>query len=106
MKLRTIASKSLPIHVAAKGGQFEVLKYLIEEKRADPTLEDKNCEDALTIAIKSKQQGVGQYLINLQRFDLDKTNKRSGFKYFSYAVVKGQLMVAKAIMQQALAKGR
>lgn len=92
--------------MAAKGGQLETLKYLIEEHGAEPQLEDKNCEDALTLAIKSKQQGVGQYLVGLNKFDMGKQNKRSGFNYFSYAVVKGQLVIAKSILQQGLAQGK
>jgi len=37
---------------------------------------------------------------------MKKVNKRSGFNLFSYTVVKGQMQIAKAILQQGLAKGR
>jgi len=58
------------------------------------------------LAIKSKQQVVGQYLVGLNKFDMVKQNKRSGFNYFSYAVVKGQMVIAKSILQQGLAQGK
>jgi ankyrin repeat protein len=92
--LKTKASDSLPIHVVAKGGQLEVLKYLVSEMKADPTLPDKNHEDCLTIAIKSKHFAISEYLIGLKKFDLNKLNQRSGFNYFSYSLVKGQTKVA------------
>jgi hypothetical protein len=66
-----------------------VLQFLVEEKGADPTQVDKNQEDSLTLAIKSKQQEVGTYLVISDRFNIERINKRTGFNYFAYAVVKG-----------------
>jgi ankyrin repeat protein len=91
------------VHVAAKGGQLEVLKFLILEMGADPTLSDKNHEDCLSIAIKAKHFPISQFLIGLKKYDPDKLNQRSGFNYFSYALVKGQTKVAELLMKQAAA---
>lgn len=102
IQLRTLASRSLAVHVAAKGGQIEVLQFLVEEKGADPTQVDKNQEDSLTLAIKSKQQEVGTYLVISDRFNIERINKRTGFNYFAYAVVKGQIAIAKALVQKSL----
>jgi hypothetical protein len=48
----TLASKSSPIHVAAKSGKIEVLKYLIKDKGGNASLLDNNRDDALTLANK------------------------------------------------------
>lgn len=78
---------------------MSVLKYLVSEMKADPTATDKNHEDCLTIAIKSKHYPISEYLIGLRVFEIDKLNQRSGFNYFSYSLVKGQTKVAELLMK-------
>lgn len=99
-ELRTHASGQLPIHNAALGGHTEIVRFFCEEKKCDPTLEDNLHEDCLTLATKKKHSDLAEYLIGLRAFNLNKKNERSGFTYFSYAVVKGAISTARAILEQ------
>ena len=93
------------MHVAARGGHLNVVTYLTDQQGVDPAESDKNHEDCLTLAIKEKFHELSVYLIGTKRFDLRKKNERSGFDYFSYAVVKGQLHVAHIILEELEAMG-
>ena len=85
----TIVSGSKPIHMAAKSGDIEIMKYLINKRNCNPQDVDNNQEDCLTLAIKEKQTEMSNYLVGLKRFNLGQVKERSGFNYFSYAIVKG-----------------
>ena len=67
---------------------------------------DLNDEDCLTLAIKDKHTRLSNYLISLGKFNLKHVKSRSGFNYFSYAVVKGQFDVAKVMYEELQAKGK
>ena len=61
---------------------------------------DNNEEDCLTLSIKAKQTEMSNYLVNSKKFVLSHVNKRLGFNYFSYAVVKGQFETANLMLNQ------
>ena len=83
------ASHSKPIHVASSGGHLEIIKFMVEEVNCDPCERDKNSEDCLSLAIKSKKKDVANYLIKTGKFDLLQVLELKGFNYFAYALVKG-----------------
>jgi len=57
------------------------------------------------LALKEKFHDLAAFLVNTKHFDLKKINQRSGFDYFSYAVVKGQLPIAHLIKDQLEEQG-
>ena len=59
---------------------------------------DNNEEDCLTLSIKEKHTELSNYLVNLKKFDLSHVKERSGFNYFSYAIVKGQFESATVML--------
>lgn len=60
--ISTIASKSRPVHSAAKEGHILIVKYLVE-RGVDPSSEDKNGEDCLSLAIKFRHGDLQEMLI-------------------------------------------
>ena len=50
----TSVSGSKPIHMAAKSGNIDILKYLIQKRNCNPNDVDNNQEDCLTLSIKEK----------------------------------------------------
>ena len=58
----TIASKSRPVHSAAKEGHSHIVQYLVD-RGVDPTQEDKNGEDCLTLAIKFRHSSLQTQLL-------------------------------------------
>ena len=49
---------------------------------------------------------MSHYLVSLKRFQLTKSNPKSGFNYLSYAIVKGQFEVATKMLEQLQVAGQ
>lgn len=89
-RIKSSASGSQPIHVATNAGHRHVVEYLMTVCGVDPTAQDRNGENCLTLAIKNRKRDVAIWLIRTGKFPLVQTIHRRGFNYFSYAIVKGQ----------------
>ena len=77
----------------------------MSEHSCDPLDEDKNGENCLTLAIKNRKRDMALWLLKIDRFRLEQTISKRGFNYFSYALVKGQQVVTRKILQRIEAKG-
>ena len=89
-RIKSRASKSQPIHVATNAGNLEIVEYLMQMHGCDPTEEDRNGENCLTLAIKNRMREVAIALIKSDRFPLAQPIENRGFNYFAYSLVKGQ----------------
>lgn len=96
----TLGAQKSPIHMAAQHGAITVIKYLVEECDVDVLVKDKNDDDALTLALRHKQEAAAIFLVGLKQYDLSLQHKRNGYNYFGYAVAKGCFEAAFAMFKQ------
>ena len=96
-QIKSTVSESQPIHLATNAGHIKIVEYFMSEHGCDPLVEDKNKDNCLTLAIKNKKRDMALWLLKTNRFPLDEIIEGRGFNYFSYALVKGQQVVAHEI---------
>ena len=96
--IKSTASGSEPIHVAANAGHKNIVEFLFFDCGVDIKTEDKNGENSLSLAIKNRKTELAVWLVKTDLFKLNEIIKRSGFNYFAYALIKGQKNVALEIL--------
>lgn len=85
------------LHHAAKGDNIEVVKYLVEEKRANVNAVDRNRMSVLHDSVKSMK--VMRYLIEERRADINTINK-DGMSILHNAVANGSMEAIRYLIEE------
>ena len=96
-------SKATPLHIASKFGQIQIVEYLIEKAKADPSSTDYIKETPLHYACEEGHQSIVEYLIEKAKVDIS-TQDESGYHLtpIFYAVQNGHLSIVKYFIENKL----
>ena len=84
------------LHYAVKAGQFDILKYLIEEVECPPGTEGQYGTNILHIAAAKKQFSTVRYLVESEKCKLDPTSEdEDGHSALHYACQGGNLDIVR-----------
>ncbi|XP_062704929.1 uncharacterized protein LOC134287295 [Aedes albopictus] len=85
------------IHLAAKGGNIEVLEMIIDDHSTDVNMQDKNGNTPLHLAVHYDKREMVKMLIDKYNADYKTTNKQ-GKTCIHHAVAKNNIEIVKMLL--------